>query len=236
MKFSAPPPGLTVAGPIPELTAALSAHVAAENRRSWSAPCASLVLGPDGLFGTRAWPLAPFEEGGFRAVLVHFNDSFPRATPCLRQLPEATMATVWGDLFRPPAGDVRVFERTGPDGPQVWAAAPVSWPPDFGVDELVAGVSALLPSAPVGLLEYDAAESTVVLLVDFGPFNVRVSGTDRYDAGGVSVSVVTKDGVDLGDPLPGVRRRRREGGDTVLDGVAEKLRAASAFYTNEQTR
>jgi hypothetical protein len=219
-------------GQLDAVAPAFAAHVGAEQRRSWTAPDEMLVLTPEGQFGARACPLAGFEEGGFRSLLVHYNESFPRATPVLSRLSPATFEAVWSELFHPgPAGYVRVFERSGTVGRSVWAVAPSTYPAEFTVADLVTGVAGLLTPSPLALLDYDAAESRVDLLLDFGAYNVRVVGTDRYDAGGVTVTVEGKDGRTYGDPLPGVKRRRREGGDTILDGVAEKLRAAPAFWS-----
>lgn len=224
--FAPPPPDCVAAGPSDAVAATLLAHVAAEGRRSWTSASSALLVTDDGRAGARHYPLARLEEGGMRGLLTHFRDCFPRATPLCSRLSAPTFAAVWRELFEPDDGEVRVGERCG----AVYAVSPPSYPTDYDVSHLVRDVCALLTVPVPAMVRYDAGACEVVLVLGFGGYNVEVKATDTYDGGGVEVHVVTRAGVDLGDPLPGLRSRRREGGDTVVAGVGAKLRAAGDFY------
>ncbi len=211
---------------------ALGEHVAAEGRRSWSAASASLRVTTDGRVCVEHFPLVGFEYEGFRALLMYYSECFPRATACLSKLTPETFASVWYDLFHPLPPEVRVCERRG----SVFMVAPTTYPVDYDVSQLVLDIASVFSPAPTCLLEYTAATSSVDLLLDLGRYNVRVQGTDAYDAGGVRCSVVSKRGVDLGDPLPDLRKRRKEGGSTIIDGVVARLRAAPDYYQRHNSQ
>lgn len=231
------PPDALYAGPLAEVARKLVGHVGAEQRRSWTAPSGTLRVSETGRLGALHYPDAAFEEAGLRGLLVYFNDCFPRATPVLSKLSPPTFAAVWRELFVPPEdGTVRVYERTGPMGRAVYGVAPPSYPSDYDVSHLVADVADIFGTRkPVPcLLRYDAGACAVELRLGFGDYHVVVAATDVYDAGGVTVGVVTTTGTNLGDPLPDVKRRRRGGGEgrTVVEGVAAKIRAAQKHYNN----
>lgn len=237
-----PPPGFTRAGPLAAVADAFACHVGAEERRSWVAASSSLVVTPDGRLGARHFPAARLEEEGLRSLLVYYNDCFPRATPVLSKLSAPTFAAVWSELFA--ADDVRqvrVFERGPPGARQVFAVTSPSYPHDYDVSRLVLDVAGLFGGAPVPCsLAYDAGPAEVTLLLHFAEFDVRVWATDRDDdKGTLRVSVVSKAGADLGDPLPELRKRKRGSNDgragaTVLEGIAAKIREAPKFYAVQQ--
>jgi hypothetical protein len=151
----------------------------------------------------------------------------------LSKLSAGTFAAVWREMFVPSLDAVRVCERRG----AVYAVTPPSYPTDTNVAALVEGVAGLFDDPVPCLLRYAAATSSVDLLLGLRDFKVRVTASDVYDGDGVRIEVVTKEGESLGDPLPQVKKRRREGGgvSTVVEGIAVKIRAAPKFYKGRTT-
>ena len=104
----APPPDFSAAGPLAEVARAFTDHITIECRRAWSAPGSALVVSTDGTLKARGFPAARFEPDGLRALLIHYNDDFPRAAPVLSKLTAATFAAVWRELFDPTDEPVKV--------------------------------------------------------------------------------------------------------------------------------
>jgi hypothetical protein len=233
-----PPPDFTTAGTLPGVAAAFAAHVAAEDRRSWVAPSSALRFGEDGRVGARHYPAAPLEEGGLRGLLVYYNERFPRATPLFCQLSPGTAAAVWSELFD--ATDprtVKVCERGG----NIYGVTPPSYATEYDVADVVRDVAAILGGAEVPCgLSYAAATCDVSLLLEFEDFDIRVDATDRYGEDGARVRVFTKDGTDLGDPLPTLKKRKSAAngavaGATIAEGMAAKF-GASVHHFNTMTK
>lgn len=220
----APPPDFSAAGPLAEVASEFSDHITIECRRAWTAPGSALVVSTDGTFRAKGFPAAHFEPDGLRALLIHFNDDFPRAAPVLSKLSAATFAAVWRELYTPTDEPVKVYERRG----AVYSVSPPSYTADIGA--LVREVVARLPADLPAYLTYAAARSTVALTVGYENYNVLIEASDLYGGDGVTVAVLGKDGTDYGDPLPDVRKRRRQGTSTVTDGVLEKIEAAAQHY------
>lgn len=237
-----PPPDLTLAGTLPEVAAAFAAHVAAEDRRSWVAPSSALRFGADGRAGALHYnETAPLEEGGLRGLLVYYNERFPRATPLFCQLSAGTAAAVWSELFD--AADprlVKVCERAGPGGRAVYAVTPPSYATEYDVADVVRDVAAILGGAEVPCgLSYTAATCDVSLLLEFEDFDIRVDATDRYGEDGARVRVFTKDGDDLGDPLPSLKKRKSAAngaiaGATIAEGMAAKFGASVQHFNKRR--
>lgn len=232
-----PPPDLVTAGTLPDVAAALAAHLAAEDRRSWVAPSSALRFGADGRVGALHYPAAPLELGGLRELLVYYNERFPRATPLFCNLTPSTAAAVWAELFD--AADprmVKVCERRG----AVYAATPPNYATAYDVADVVRDVSTILGGAAVPCgLAYSAATCDVSLLLEFEDFDIRVDATDRYGEDGARVRVFTKAGDDLGDPLPSLKKRKSAAngavaGATIAEGMAARF-GASVQHFNQAT-
>lgn len=223
-----PPPDYSDVGPLALVAADFARHIDGELRRSWTSESIDLEVSDDGRIRTKGYPWAHFEDGGLRSILVRYNDFFPRAYPVLSGLTWPTFALVWRDLFKPRPDDiVRVHERRG----AVYAVSTAGFGAAGSVGLLVGDLPTLFPKAPpMALIEYNAADLSVSVLLAFEKYNVRIRANDRPEGEGVSVRVETKAGDDLGDPMPDVKRRRREGTSTVLEGINAKLAAAAAKY------
>lgn len=232
-----PPPDYTAAGTLPAVAAAFAAHLRAEDRRSWVAPSSALRFGADGRVGALHYPAAPLELGGLRELLVYYNERFPRATPLFCNLTPSTAAAVWSELFD--ATDprmVKVCERRG----SIYAVTPPNYATAYDVADVVRDVATILGGAAVPCgLSYAAATCDVSLLLEFEDFDIRVDATDRYGEDGARVRVFTKDGDDLGDPLPSLKKRKSAAngavaGATIAEGMAARF-GASVQHFNTMT-
>lgn len=243
-----PPPGFARRGPLPAVAAAFTAHIAAEERDSWTSASAALDLHPDGRLGSEGFAPSALEEAGFRALLVYYNDCFPRATPVLSKLSPTTVAKVWAELFD--RGDrrvVRVCERNDTlaaqhgvaGGRQVYAVTTPGYAVEYDVGRVVAGVAAMLGGAEVPcVLTYDAGSLDARLVLELDEYDLVLTTTDRYGDEVAAVRVWSKDGRDLGDPLPTLKKRRTasngtEPGVTVAEGIRARI-GASYEYFNKQ--
>lgn len=245
MDFAPPPPDFTDVGPLSTVAAKLDDHIALERRRSWDVALSDLGVSPDGKLYARGHAPVVLERGGFDAVLKTATACFPRAPTLLSRVSPALFAAVWAELFDPAADgmplDVKVRERgcgAGSLTRAVWGTAPVSYPETYHVGRLAVGLAEHLDG--MALVSYTAADSRLVLTLVYPTYRVHIEATDVYDSGGASVTVHTPDGRDLGDPLPGIKNRRRaastgDTGSTVVDGIVAKVRAAPAFVKSNPT-
>lgn len=232
-----PPPGLALAGPLPVVAETFTRHLAAEQRRAWVAPSRELRLTPDARLSSEGYAPARLELVGLRALLVYYNDAFPRATPVLSKLTPGSFAAVWSELFdREDPRLVRVCERVGAEGRAVYAVTSPSYATDYTVASVVADVARLLGGAEFPCsLTYDAGELRAALVVKFERYDLRFDLSDVFGDEVARVSVVTKDGRDLGDPAPEVKKRRSTSnggipGATVAAGLATKITASVEFF------
>lgn len=238
MIYPTPPPDYTDIGPLSDVAPKLAVHIDGERRRTWDVALPDLGVADDGRVFARGHVPVPLERGGFDALLKSMTACFPRAPTLLSRVSAPLFAQVWRELYDPSADgmplDVRVYERGGPAGRQVWATSPTSYPSSYHVGKLALDLAERLPGV-MTLARYEAADSKLTLTLVFDRYHVVVSVSDRYDEGGASVVVARPDGTVLGDPLPGVKSRRRAAADgqpgntTVADGIAAKVRAAPAW-------
>ena len=250
--FAPAPAAFDRTGSLPDVARDFVEHIRAEGRTSWVAPSSALRLDAHGRLSAEGFPPAALEEGGLRALLVFYNERFPRATPLFSRLTAATAAAVFEELFD--YGDprfVRVAERRNPDAPpkyrlggvgngkpmsQVYLVTPSTYPTEYNVGSLVRDTAALLDGAQVPCsLVYDPCNLNIVFWLHFDLFSVCIEGTDRYgDEGIFRFSVWTRDGENLGDPVPTLRKRRAQSGTgagaTIADGIATRLAAAPDFF------
>lgn len=248
-----PPPGYATRGALPAVAAAFAAHVAAEDRDSWTSASASLELTPAGRLGSVGFAPSALEEGGLRALLVYYNDCFPRATPVLSKLSAPTMAAVWAELFdRSDRRVVRVCERRAANlavhERQVYAVTTPGYAVEYDVARVVGDVAAMLGGAAVPCaLTYDAATLDARLVLELDEYDLVLTTTDRYGDEVAGVRVWTKPttpggfGRDLGDPLPTLKKRRTvsngaEAGVTVAEGIRARIGASFDYYTKQVGR
>lgn len=242
MNFSPAPPDLFDFADLATLAARLTEHIAQERRRTWEVSTSDVLVHPDGTLSARGHAPVALERAGFDGLLQHYSVCFPRSPTILSRLSPALFGAVWSELFAPMTPgmplDVKVHERTGDDGARaraVWAVSPVSYPGHYHVGRLVADIAARWAGTPpMTMLRYFAGESRVEATLHLDGYEVVVRAVDQYDGGGVTVSVV-RGGVDLGDPCPTLKSRRRGGSDasvvgsSVADGVLTKIAASRAF-------
>jgi hypothetical protein len=250
--LASPPPDFALSGSLPDVAEAFVAHVAAEQRRSWVAPSDALRLDEHGRLSALHYPPAALEEEGLRALLVYYNERFPRATPLFRLLTASTAAVVFEELFD--ASDarlVKVCERNAASPPrlqrwndsasgvrphQVYGVTPPTYATDYDVAGVVRDVAAIFGGYAVPCeLAYVAGPCDVTLALDLADFDIVIDATDRYGEEVARVRVRTKEGVDLGDPLPSVRKRKSaanggHAGLTIAEGIATKIGAAPDFF------
>ena len=238
-----PPPDFSLTGSRPDVARAFVAHARAEDRRSWVAPSSALRLDEHGRLAAEHYPAAALEESGLRALLVYYNERFPRATPLFLRMTPGTAMMVWDELFD--AADprlVKVCERAGrrAGGRQVYAVTPPSYATDYDVAGVVDDVGAIFGGAEVPCrLEYRAGELDAVLVLELEDFDLRFDMTDRYDEAPARVRVFTKEGVDLGDPAPSVKKRKSAAngagaGLTIAEGLATKIAASADYYVSKR--
>jgi hypothetical protein len=250
--LASPPPDFARAGSLPEVAEAFVAHVAAEQRRSWVAPSDALRLDEHGRLSALHYPPAALEEEGLRGLMVYYNERFPRATPLFRLLTASTAAVVFEELFD--ASDarlVKVCERRGVfrrstdprvAGHQVYGVTPPTYATDYDVAGVVRDVAAIFGGYAVPCeLAYVAGPCDVTLALDLVDFDIVIDATDRYGEEVARVRVRTKEGVDLGDPLPSVRKRKSaanggHAGLTIAEGIATKIGAAPDFFQRATAR
>ena len=250
MIFAPSPDDLVTMGSLPDVVTALNEHIAAERRRVWEVPCLDIVVHPDGRIGARGHPPLFMERAGFDGLLKQVSACLPRAPTLLSRVSPRLFSEVWHELMTPEnpeyAGlpfDVKMHERTARDGTRaVWAASPTTWPHAYNGGRLVSDILDLWSGAPpMAVLEYSAALSSGKLtlgmpqgaVAGLPDYSVVVSTVDQYDQAGVNTSVVVN-GLDLGDPVPGVRSRRRASADgtskaNVAEAVLAKVRASRTF-------
>lgn len=226
-----PPPDAARTGPAREALSAVAEHVTAERRAVLDVATRGLTLTPAGrlVAGGHAYPL---EEGGLRALLMHYTAAFPRLTPSALLMRPAVLASVFGcglaDHARELPPEVRLRVRTGPEGPAIYGATPCQAPP-YDVDAVLRDLGDAAPldaHAPGSLVVYAAGASTATAhlrVVRDAPTGawLRVTVEDGYPCRvSVSCGVGSR---DLGDPAPEVERRRRV--------RADLSRPADGFYT-----
>lgn len=232
MLFANPPPSLRVEGPLHVVVARLESMLEAEARFAWEAPEGRLVLTPDGrLAAGEEYEPSPLEAAGLRALLIRYNESFPRAFPLLSGLSAPTVAAVWREAYRPGEGRVLVCERhAGPGaGSAIMQVYPAGWPVEFTVGSVARAVlDAAGPDHPA-TLTYDAGSSSLRLEVRRLTHDLIVTATDVYGEPAPSVEVLGKDGRRLPAPTAGPRPRRRPGtgGVTIIENIQEAVRAAA---------
>jgi hypothetical protein len=235
MKFSPPPPSLRLDGPLSVAVARLTATIEAEARFAWEASEYTLALHEDGrLAAGEEYEPSFVEAGGFRSLLVRYNDSFPRAYTLLSTLTAPTVAAIWREAYRAePTGRVQVCERHAAAG--MPSAVYGVYPPGYPVEYTVADVAqAVLRGVggdyPCRLL-YDAAASALTLTVELPDYDLLVTATDTYGEAAPLVEVVGKDGRNYGQPRVGPTRRRRPGtgGASTSEGIVERIHAAGSL-------
>lgn len=235
MRFAPLPPSLRFEGTLPDAVARLAAAIEAEARFAWEAPEARLSLTDDGrLSSGDEYEPSPLEGGGFRSLLVRYNDSFPRAYPLLSGLSAATVAAVWREAYQPAAGTVRVVERHAADGAgsAVCGVYPPGYPVEYTVADVAAAVARALADAPVPCrVQYDAASLTLTMTVELPAYDLLVTASDTYGDPAPAVEVVGKDGRNYGTPRVGPSRRRRPGtgGASTSEGIIERIHAAPSL-------
>lgn len=234
MLFAEPPRSLRAEGLLGPLVRQVELAIEAEARFAWEAPENVLRLTGDGrLEAGEEYEPSPMEAAGLRALLIRYNECFPRAFPLLSGLFAPTVAAVWREAYRPGTGRLLVSERHRTvDGPSaVWQVYPAGWPVEFTVASVAAAVrDAVGPLVPARVA-YDAATSSLRLEVVLDGYELLVTATDVYGAPAPAVEVVL-DGRNVGAPPTGPRRRRRPGtgGATVLEGIADSIAAAQERY------
>lgn len=232
MLFAEPPPSLRVEGPLHVVVARLESLLEAEARFAWEAPEAALALTRDGrLAAGEEYEPSPLEAAGFRALVIRYNDCFPRAFPLLSGLSSATVAAVWREAYRPGEGRVLVCERHAPAGAgsAVMQVYPAGWPAEFTVGSVARAVlDAAGPDHPA-TLTYDAGSSSLRLEVRRMTHDLVVTATDVYGEPAPAVEVLGKDGRRLPTTSTGPRPRRRPGtgGVTIIENIQEAVRAAA---------
>jgi hypothetical protein len=241
-----PPPDFSLAGSLPDVTERFAAHIQAEERRAWVAPSSALRLDERGRLAALHYPSAALEEGGLRGLLVYYNDRFPRATPVFSLLSAATAAIVFDELFD--SADprlVKVAERaTGRRAGDraVYAVTSPSYATDYDVAGVVRDVNNIFGGAPVPCqLAYVSGSLDVTLLLELADFDLLIDATDRYGEEVARVRVRTKEGTDLGDPAPGVKKRKSSAnggaaGSTIIEGLATKIAASADYFTHATRR
>jgi len=224
------------AGPLPDVAARFAAHIDTEQRTTWTAPASALHFGADGRLSAMHYPAAAFEEEGFRALLVYFNERFPRATPVLSRLSAPTVAAIWEELFdlSDPRG-CKVRERRG----AVYGVTPPNYATDYHVGDVMRDISGIFQHAPVPVvLTYTAAGCDARLVLHLDEFLVGVTTTDRYGEEVAAVRVYTLDGEDLGTPPASKRRRSSSNvagaGLTIAQGIAERIAGAPAHFAKQR--
>ena len=234
MLFADPPRSLRAEGLLGPLVRQVELAIEGEARFAWEAPEGLLRLTDDGrLAAGEEYEPSSMEAAGLRALLIRYNDSFPRAFPLLSGLSAPTVAAVWREAYRPGDGRLLVSERHHPvDGPSaVWQVYPAGWPVEFTVASVAAAVrDAVGPLVPARIA-YDAAASSLRLEVTLAGYELLVTASDVYGEPAPTVEVIL-DGRNMGAPLTGPRRRRRPGtgGATVLEGIVEAITVAEERY------
>jgi hypothetical protein len=229
--FAEPPPSLRVEGPLHVVVARLEQALESEARFAWEAPEAALALTSDGrLAAGEEYEPSPMEAAGLRALLIRFNESFPRAFPLLSGLSAPTVAAVWREAYRPGEGRVLVCERHAPGaGSAVMQVYPAGWPAEFTVGAVARAVlDAAGPDHPA-TLTYDAGSSALRLEVRRLTHDLVVTATDVYGEPAPAVEVLGKDGRRLPTTSTGPRPRRRPGtgGVTIIENLQDAVRAAA---------
>lgn len=240
--FAPAPADFEATGPLPDVAARFAAHLAAEERTTWTAASSALVFGEAGTLGTSGgYPQAALEEGGFRALMVYYNERFPRATPVFSLLAAPSMARVWRELFDPTDRRfVQVGERSTPVGRAVYAVTPPTYATTYDAAGVVLDVARMLTGASGEVvlrasLTYTAATLDAQLVLAFADYLLVLTITDRYGEEVVRVRVHDLHGADLGDPAPDVKKRRYANaaagdGITIARGVATKITAAPEYF------
>lgn len=235
MKFSSPPPSLRFDGPLSVAVAKLAAAIEAEARFAWEASEYTLALHDDGrLAAGEEYEPSAVEAGGFRSLVVRYNDSFPRAYTLLATLSAPTVAAVWREAYRAePTGRVLVCERHASPGQTsaVYGVYPPGFPVEYTVADVAAAVRSAVPGDPPCRLLYDASASALTLTVELADYDLLVTATDTYGEAAPTVEVVGKDGRNYGQPRVGPTRRRRPGtgGASTSEGIVERIHAAGAL-------